>query len=149
MKGTLSRALPYSRVGEVTKAALNPSWTPTSGMIRRAIRSGKRPPRPSAPGAKGNPLGGFKLYFLIGGNGELGLHATTPEHEAEISEAAPNRQTNGCVRMRKSDMIAMEEVVLFQNGYDMGALLSEIGSRPTKPIFLTLRDRPKVIYLDE
>ncbi|NTV55305.1 MAG: hypothetical protein HGA16_02290 [Candidatus Moranbacteria bacterium] len=152
MRGALSDALPYGVEGNVVKVVLNPSWTPTQGMIDRAIARGQSPPKKALPGAKNNPLGGFKLYFsFIDKKGrrydDLGAHATTPAHEAEIGDGNNNRQSNGCVRSRRKEIIEVGSVLFFQNGLDAESIFREAAMRPGSTREFKLSDTPKVVYL--
>jgi hypothetical protein len=153
MRGALSNALPYGVVGEVYMVALNPKWTPTQGMIDRALAKGQRPPKATPPGAKDNPLGNMKLYFVFSFRGkkitDLGMHATTKAHQAEIRDGRENRFSTGCVRGKDPVITLNMKVFLRQNGKDPDALFAKAKAHPGTTINISLTDRPTVVYLRE
>ena len=152
-RGKQSDDLPYGVEGKVYMVALNPKWTPTPEMITRAIAKGQKPPKEILPGAKDNPLGKMKLYFVFSFRGkkitDLGMHATTKAHQAEIRDGRENRLSTGCVRGKDPVITLNMKVFLRQNGKDPDALFARAKAHPGTTINISLTDRPTVVYLRE
>ncbi|NBD73491.1 L,D-transpeptidase family protein [Patescibacteria group bacterium] len=88
----------------VTKVDHNPSWIPTPGIVRRAREQGIYLKSSYGPNDPDNPMGAVKLIINFTGRPELRYVRI---HGAAEEDDLGRHLSNGCIRMRNPDILAM------------------------------------------
>ena len=142
-----AKDVPFGNVGVAYKLVLNPRYIPTKNHLTQEKRKGiKNPKKFYSPEDKDNPLGKMKLYFAFSGinkNLSFGAHTTNKPH------SVGHRVSEGCARLKEDDAQEIFGIILKQNSEDPELLFEQMKNEPTKSITISLKNKPKVVYLND
>lgn len=141
-----TKGVPFGVVGVAYRIVLNPRYIPTKSHVASEKRKGKKPKMFYSPGDKDNPLGIMKLYFAFPGiNPTLSFGMHTTNNPASVG----HRVSEGCARISEKDARESFGIILQQNGIDEEALFQQMTDGPKSSIPIILRNKPKVVYLND